>query len=74
MVFNLKPSQTKIINPLSSLWFTNESVLVYNNQIIFYQRKQAYYNELNIFYFNFALGFGQKETNLKKYSPEYKLL
>ena len=74
MVFNLKPSKTKIIDELSSLWFTNESLLIYNNKIIFNQKKQSYYDEINFINFNFSLGFGQKNTTLNTNSPEYKLL
>lgn len=67
-------SNIKLYNSNSKRWFTNETILIYNKKIIFSQKKQNYYKELYIFNDdNFALGYGNKETKLNKYLPEYKI-
>ena len=72
-LFKLNVSKDTIFHDDIDIWFTNESVLVYNKKIIFSQKKQAYYGELKKLRFNFSLGFGGKQTNLNSKDPEYIL-
>lgn len=73
-LFNINPSSYyNLIRKDSQLWFTNESFMLYNNKIIFSQKKQAYSKELKLPKFNFLLGFGGKQSNIKDDEPEYEL-
>lgn len=73
-LFNVTISdKDTLIHDNNHIWFTNESILLYKNKIIFTQRKQTYYNELNLMDDNFSLGFGGKETKLDEKDPEYDL-
>ena len=72
-LFDIKPSNVNLINNEMKDFFSNVSFLIFNKKIIFTQKKQTYYKEINILDGNFSLGFGNKETNLKEDEPEYKL-
>jgi len=73
MLFKSRQSSIKLVKDNIHSWITNESILVYNKKIIFSQKKQVYFNEVNELKNNFSLGFGDKETNLQKNDLEYDL-
>ena len=74
-IFNINPSSKILLHTVDNAkWFTNESILFYNNQKIFSQRKQHFQDEMVLYNNNFLLGFGDKKTKLNKNSSDYKLL
>ena len=72
-LFKSNHSSNKLVDDNINSWITNESILVYKKKIIFSQKKQVYCNEVCQLKNNFSLGFGDKETNLKKNDLEYDL-
>ena len=44
--FNLFPPKIILIHDNIDIWFTNESVMIYNEKIIFSQKKQTYSNKM----------------------------
>ena len=72
-LFNLFPTKIILIHDNINIWFTNESLMIYNEKIIFSRKKQAYSNEMNNLKSNFSLGFGGKQTRLTEKDPEYEL-
>lgn len=76
-IFNLNltngSNNSLIYNEEINNWYTNESILIYNNKAIFTQKKQNFYKEMPLIKENFSLGFGGKETKIKSIEPEIKL-
>ena len=74
-VFGINPNKGRedLINNASKKWYSNESLLLFNNKIIFSYKKQTYHKEMHLDGNNFSLGFGQKETKLNPEEYEYKL-
>jgi len=76
-IFNLNLTNGKnhslICNENLNNWYTNESVLTYNNKVILTQKKQNFYKEIPLICENFSLGFGGKEAKINSLEPEIKL-